>query len=161
MGQAPQRTRIQAVPTVVTFVEVLEEGPHTEHRLDQLQVRLTGRAIVGRLAAPAIPAYFFDDLPVEEQHAAVAAALNTVDESEHCQPGRVGAPPRRDAVSDRPRPVCPTCGQAIEPEDPDAVEAVEIVPVPGFGALDDTAEGLGVLFHAACFPEGDPRYRRL
>jgi hypothetical protein len=64
-------------------------------------------------------------------------------------------------MSDRPRTQCPNCGAAIEPEETDVVEAVEVVPVPGFGAPDDTAEGMGALFHRDCFPEGDPRYRRV
>ena len=50
---------------------------------------------------------------------------------------------------------------AIEPDERDVVEAVEIVPVPGFGAPGDTAEGMGAVFHPACFDEGDPSYRRL
>jgi hypothetical protein len=57
--------------------------------------------------------------------------------------------------------ICPTCRQPAEPDDPDVVEAVEIVPVAGFGAEGDTAEGLRAFFHAACFPERDPRYRRV
>jgi hypothetical protein len=75
------------VPAVVTFIEILEEGLHTEHLLDELQVRLHGRAIVGRLAAPTIPVMFFDDPPIEQQHGAAVAALNAVDESEDRQPG--------------------------------------------------------------------------
>ena len=64
-------------------------------------------------------------------------------------------------MSDRPRTECPTCGEAIEPEETDVVEAVEVVPVPGFGAPNDTTEGMGALFHPDCFPEGDRRYRRV
>ncbi len=75
------------MPTVQTFIEVLEDDPHTEHLLDQLQVRLTGRAIVGRLAAPTIPVIFFDEPPIEEQHAGVVSTLNAVDESDDRQPG--------------------------------------------------------------------------
>jgi hypothetical protein len=64
-------------------------------------------------------------------------------------------------MNDRPRTVCPTCGEVIEPDERDVVKAVEIIPVPGFGAHTDTAEGLEVVFHEWHFPEGDPRYRRL
>jgi hypothetical protein len=64
-------------------------------------------------------------------------------------------------MSDRPRTIYPTCGQAIEPDEPDVVEAVEIRPMPGFGARGDTAEGMKYAFHESCFPEGDPNYRRL
>jgi hypothetical protein len=44
-------------------------------------------------------------------------------------------------MSDRPRTLCPGCGEAIEPDEVDVVEAVEVVPVPGFEATGDTAEG--------------------
>jgi hypothetical protein len=63
-------------------------------------------------------------------------------------------------VSDRPRTSCPTCGEAIEPDETDVIEAVEIRSVGGFGAPADTAEGMRVVFHPACFPQGDPSYRR-
>jgi hypothetical protein len=63
-------------------------------------------------------------------------------------------------MSDRPRTPCPTCRQAIEPDETDIVEAVKIVPVPGFGATGDATEGMGAVFHRACFPEGDPGWRR-
>ena len=64
-------------------------------------------------------------------------------------------------MSHRPRTLCPSCGQAIEPDETHVVEAVELVPVPGFGAPDDKAEGMRVAFHVSCFDEGDPNYRRL
>jgi hypothetical protein len=65
-------------------------------------------------------------------------------------------------MSDRPRTPCPTCGEMIEPDEPDVVEAEEIVSMPGMGAgATDTAEGMKAVFHEACFPEGDPDYRRL
>ena len=45
-------------------------------------------------------------------------------------------------MSDRPRTRCPTCERAIEPDETDVVEAVEIVPVPGFGeGLADDRRG--------------------
>jgi hypothetical protein len=75
------------MPFVRTFIEIKQEGPHTEHLLDELQTRLHGRAIVGRLAAPHIPVFFFDDPPTEEQHRAAAAALAAADEGERRQPG--------------------------------------------------------------------------
>ncbi len=62
----------------------------------------------------------------------------------------------------RPRTKCPGCGLVIEPDEArELIEAVEIVPVPGFGAEGDEAEGIGALFHADCFVEGDPGYRRV
>jgi len=64
-------------------------------------------------------------------------------------------------MSDRPRTPCAGCGEAIEPDETDVVEAEEIEPVPGFGAPADTAEGMRAVFHERCFPAGDPRYRRL
>ena len=65
-----------------------------------------------------------------------------------------------EAMSDRPRTICPTCGEAIEPDESDVVEAVEIVPVQGSGAPSDIAEGMRVVFHPSCFPKGHSGYRR-
>lgn len=75
------------MPTVRTFIEVREEGPRTENLLDELQMRLADRAIVGRLAAPVIPVFFFDDPPTEDQHREVTAALVSIDERAGRQPG--------------------------------------------------------------------------
>ena len=72
---------------VLTFIDVLEEGPHAEHLLHELRTRLSGRASVGRSTMPPIHVIFFDDPPVEEQHAAVVSALNAVDELEDRQLG--------------------------------------------------------------------------
>jgi hypothetical protein len=64
-------------------------------------------------------------------------------------------------MSERPRTICPTCGEAIEPDETDVVEAVEIEDASTFGEPGDVVEGMRAVFHAAHFPEGDPRYRRL
>jgi hypothetical protein len=64
-------------------------------------------------------------------------------------------------MSERRRTLCPTCGEAIEPDEPDVIEAEEMVSMPGMGAPGDAEPGLRVVFHEAHFPEGDPRYRRL
>jgi hypothetical protein len=65
-------------------------------------------------------------------------------------------------MSDRPRTICRTCGEAIEPDETDVVEAEEIRATPGQGdAAYDTAPGLRAVFHERCFREGDPNYRRL
>jgi hypothetical protein len=77
-----------AMPIVRTFIRKLETGPHTEKLLDQLQARLMGRVIVGRLELPeAIPVVFLDEPSVEEQRAAVVAALNAIDRAAGRQPG--------------------------------------------------------------------------
>ena len=61
-----------------------------------------------------------------------------------------------------PRPVCPGCGKRISPDDPDAIRAVEVVPVPGMGdAAGEVAEGMDALFHPECFGGGVPGFRRL
>jgi hypothetical protein len=65
------------------------------------------------------------------------------------------------AMTDRPRTLCPTCHQAIEPDESEVVEAIEVDSVAGFGAPADTADAMRVVFHPTCFPEGDPSYRRL
>ena len=56
--------------------------------------------------------------------------------------------------------VCEGCGGVIEPGE-EAVEAVELIPTPTFGAPNTTAERPGRLFHPDCFPEDDPSYRRV
>ena len=50
---------------------------------------------------------------------------------------------------------------AIEPDERDVVEAVEVVSTPGFGAAGDETAGMKAVFHPACFDEGDASYRRL
>jgi hypothetical protein len=62
-------------------------------------------------------------------------------------------------MSDTPIYVCERCREPVVPADPDVVRAVELVPVPTFGAPDDVAEGMGVLFHRVCFPEDTQAYR--
>jgi hypothetical protein len=64
-------------------------------------------------------------------------------------------------MTDQSFTVCQACREPLDPDAPDAIKAVEVVPVPGFGAAHDTADGIGVLFHADCFPEGHPGYRRV
>ena len=64
------------------------------------------------------------------------------------------------AVAEEPYTICEVVGAKSNAEAPDTVRAVELVPVPGFGAPNDVAEGLNVLFHEACFP-GLPRYKRV
>src|SRR5262245_31411774 len=75
--------------------------------------------------------------------------------------GRVTPARLAGQVNERPRTLCPTCREPIEPDELDVIEAEEIVPTEGFGSPSDTAEGLRVAFHIDCFPEGDPRYRRV
>ena len=78
---------------------------------------------------------------------------------------RDAAPPgpaaRVPPVSDRPRTPCPTCGQAIKPDETDVVDAVEIGLLgPTFGGPSEPAEVRHAAFHPSCFPEGDPAWRR-
>jgi hypothetical protein len=78
----------QAIPIVRTFIRKLDPGPFTEQLLDDLQVGLATSAIVGGLELPeAIPVLFFDEPRVENQQAAVVAALNAVDRAAGRQPG--------------------------------------------------------------------------
>jgi hypothetical protein len=59
--------------------------------------------------------------------------------------------------------ICETCREPLDASDPEAVRAVELVPLGTCGDEadnNDVGEGLGVLFHASCFPEGHPGYRR-
>ena len=78
---------------------------------------------------------------------------------------RDAAPPgpaaRVPPVSDRPRTPCPTCGQAIKPDETDVVDAVEIGLLgPTFGGPSEPAEVRHAAFHPSCFSEGDPAWRR-
>jgi hypothetical protein len=59
-----------------------------------------------------------------------------------------------------PRQLCETCRQEIDVNDPGTVHAVQLVEARGFGQTSDLIEGQGALFHAECFDENDPRYRR-
>jgi len=78
---------MRRVPIYLTFIEGREEGPHAEHLLDELQLRLgrTGAALL-RDDSP-IPVHFQDDRPETEQRRFVRAALDAVDEAEKRQPG--------------------------------------------------------------------------
>jgi hypothetical protein len=64
------------------------------------------------------------------------------------------------AVSDQPRTLCESCREPINPDAPGVVRAVEQKDLTGFGQARDMGDGMGVLFHEDCFPDGDPRYRR-
>jgi hypothetical protein len=55
---------------------------------------------------------------------------------------------------------CPTCGQAVDPDDPSTVTAYEQVSTATFGEPQDTADGFKYDFHPACFPDGSPMWRR-
>jgi hypothetical protein len=49
--------------------------------------------------------------------------------------------------------VCPTCGDAVDPDRADTLEAIEV----GRGA-DERDEGVAVYFHDDCFPYASRRY---
>ena len=88
LGGAVRAPYDQAIPIVRTFIRKLDPDQFTEQLLDDLQVRLATRAIVGGLELPeAIPVLFFDEPRVEDQQAAVVAALNAVDRAAGRQPG--------------------------------------------------------------------------
>lgn len=55
---------------------------------------------------------------------------------------------------------CPTCGQPVNPEDDSTVTAWEQVNVPSFGEPVDLHDRFKYDFHAACFPDGNPMWRR-
>jgi hypothetical protein len=57
---------------------------------------------------------------------------------------------------------CPTCGEAIEPDETGVVVAEEISPARGQGdAAYDTVGGRRDVFHESCFDDRDPNYRRV
>jgi hypothetical protein len=55
--------------------------------------------------------------------------------------------------------ICQACRERVEPDAVDVVRAVELVPVRAMGEPKQWLEGMGVLFHRACFPQGSPYYR--
>jgi hypothetical protein len=63
-------------------------------------------------------------------------------------------------MSEEPFTICEGCRQQIDPDAPDTVKAVELVPAPTFGNSHDVLEGFGVLFHEVCFV-GEPLYKRV
>ena len=66
LGGAVRAPYDQAIPIVRTFIRKLDPDQFTEQLLDDLQVRLATRAIVGGLELPeAIPVLFFDEPRVE------------------------------------------------------------------------------------------------
>ena len=56
--------------------------------------------------------------------------------------------------------ICESCRQRIEPDAPDAVRAVELVKTVAQGPTVEYLEGMGVLFHEACYPTGSAHYSR-
>jgi hypothetical protein len=61
-------------------------------------------------------------------------------------------------ADDGPFYVCEGCGQRIDADAPDTVKAVRVKRVDTMGKTE-FIDGMGVLFHAACY-RGGPRYRR-
>jgi hypothetical protein len=55
--------------------------------------------------------------------------------------------------------VCEWCGREIDPEAPDTVKAVERQRIVTMGPTVEIIDGMGVLFHADCYPGGRD-YRR-
>jgi hypothetical protein len=55
---------------------------------------------------------------------------------------------------------CPTCGRPMDPDDPTKVEGIEQQDHPGFGQAHDYVDGFHYDFHAGCFPQGSPAWRR-
>jgi hypothetical protein len=62
-------------------------------------------------------------------------------------------------MSDDVHYICEMCRDPINPDTPDTVHAVE---VKRLDAMTTThyVDGLAVLFHEDCYPEGAPNYRR-
>lgn len=58
--------------------------------------------------------------------------------------------------------ICETCREQVRPaSDSSIVYAVELVALRSMGyGQSDVGEGLGVFFHASCYPVGSDRYRR-
>lgn len=66
-----------------------------------------------------------------------------------------------DTMSDQLLRVCEGCREVIGPGDPDVVNAHELVKTEAMGPRVEMLPGLRVVFHAGCFPEGHPGYRRI
>jgi hypothetical protein len=63
-------------------------------------------------------------------------------------------------MTERPRTLCPTCGEAIEPDEVNVVEADELAEMPPtFGGTGEIEVIRRAAFHPACFPQRHPRWR--
>jgi hypothetical protein len=63
-------------------------------------------------------------------------------------------------VTDEPYNICEGCRERIDPDAPNTVAAVEMVRTEAMGPTVEYLEGMRVLFHEGCYPEGSPNYRR-
>jgi hypothetical protein len=54
--------------------------------------------------------------------------------------------------------ICEWCREQLNPPDSSVVFAVQLIRAETFGGVD-FIEGLGVFFHAGCYPNGSPNYR--
>ena len=50
--------------------------------------------------------------------------------------------------------------RGVDPEDPTKVIGVEMRDLPGFQQTHDYVPGWKAHFHAGCFPDGDPGWKR-
>jgi hypothetical protein len=55
---------------------------------------------------------------------------------------------------------CPDCDARIDPNDPDAIYAVEKVEIVAMGPTFHSADVIGGYFHASCSPEAAGYARR-
>jgi hypothetical protein len=55
--------------------------------------------------------------------------------------------------------ICELCREEVDSEDPDVVEAVELVEALAFGPKRELLEGKHVLFHRWHYPAETGRYR--
>jgi hypothetical protein len=54
--------------------------------------------------------------------------------------------------------ICEGCSQQLNPPDSSVVFAVQLLRSETFDGVE-FIEGLGVFFHAGCYPNGSPDYR--
>ena len=60
---------------------------------------------------------------------------------------------------ERLRIVCEVCGEVVDPDDPDVVQAFKQINATGYRGPRHTVDGLLVCFHKACFPHDTTSYR--
>jgi hypothetical protein len=51
------------------------------------------------------------------------------------------------------QPICPTCGEPVDPEAPGVVKAVPAMHLETIG-MREWIDGMGVYFHDDCYPYG-------
>src|SRR5438477_4885 len=96
------------------------------------------------------------DEPVEPGHPMQSPTLSSPTNGDSA-----GGVLRDDITRMRPVYICERCREQVRPAtESGVIYAVEMHRADAMGPTTEYLEGLGVFFHASCFPAGSARYRR-